>query len=107
MDPDSISSEMSMPRPAVRRSIVSRLSSKVKTAARSPRLAAALAYWIASVDLPTPGGAEQEHARPQVEAPPDEGVELGDPALEQPACLPLQRAPRRRAGGRRRAPRAR
>ena len=54
--PESRYSVRSIPSPAVRSRMVSTRSSKAKMMARSPRSAAARAYWMASVDLPLPAG---------------------------------------------------
>ena len=65
---------MPMPSQRVRRVLM--LSSKMNSAARSPRRAAAIANCTASVDLPVPGGADEQRAGALLEAAAQQRVEL-------------------------------
>ena len=56
----------------------------MKSAARSPRLAAATAYCVASVDLPAPAGPMISVLDAPLEAAAEQRVELGDAAGELP-----------------------
>ena len=67
--------------------MVSTRSSKAKMMARSPRSAAAPAYWIVSVDLPLPAGPRRTDAVPVLQPPAQEGVHLLVAGLKQTALL--------------------
>ena len=73
--------------PSVRSRMVSSRSSKAKIAARSPRAAAALAYWMASVDLPLPAGPRRTALVPYWRPPPSRASSSALPDLSRPALL--------------------
>ena len=94
MWPESRYSVRSIPRPAVRSRMVSTRSSKAKMAARSPRPAAARAYWMASVDLPLPAGPRRTALVPYCRPPPRRASSSLLSDLSRPRFWPLVVFPR-------------
>jgi hypothetical protein len=68
-----------MPIPSQRVRKVLTLSSKMKSAAHSPRLAAAIANWTATLDLPVPGAPTKSVLVPFSMPPPSSSSSAARP----------------------------